>query len=908
MSQYTSSLFETQIPNLEEISSLEYLIVDIASRLDKVHGSQKSIIQADLSMLSDTIEDELFKLKISENNYKNKVFPHLDNINIKTNEAIGLLFLAYVTYNLRSKLSYGKMWPIIAEDLSKYERQTTFFKDNYLHNDHANTFLISCIENACERFQLRNAFENRENEHYIRNTILLQFGILNKFSHLNLWLSGYLNQTTLKVLLDKENEYFSNSFTQGWRVLRRYRDNVIDSSAAESLLKQNVWFKDIDIGDALRASRKKLGKMFLSEDEIENIFFVDQILYQDNLLKFIINAEDLYALKLGGNDYSVYIDGEYKAKVLRNDEKILELDKKIEIEEPEDLNVMLELKNEDGDIVYSDDIVLFDLYDQVLIFDDKGNIYRDYSKKLPANRTYTMLFDSDLDCSVPSENQIEYFSGYVTLTSDLSKNNNCLLSYDNEALFELNFTDSVEKPEWLGDLVVYTANQRLNVDEETEYNLRIFDMDDEENQLKLLPKEAKIIRWTYNGSYVDSEDISNFSASIELSPELICERKHSFIIRYKNKTYHKTVQSVIYDQTNTYHLMQCFRDGDISVVNRSSILNYDELIQSKFHLALFNYEKSKGQRIIKDKMKFYGKVDLNKKFKFPVFPKFGETVIASEHLFNDTGDILFKVVRQGIVNSYDQRSQSVIFSSMPTYFDDCEFIVLDESYNIKSLDRSDLIVRNNNIELDRDYLSMAIIYEGNYVGSFVQYDRIDFERLPNDTDVLKVLYMSYMPIIIMDKPLMLDCIQKNLMTFFHSFMSDSFDTPMKQTVYFNFDEVSTAIEHLLYDVEFTGDDAQNLLQEIILNNWSEKMLKMPILLVYLLGLVKDQKYVSYFHSLLSDIPEQVDRDDQFIKTTVENLLNHLDLNNIEKHNLKIAMQYKNKTYYLNEAFKKLQEG
>lgn len=544
----------------------EKLISHISSRLDNMPGNKKSIIQADLGDISDDIEDVLFKLKVSEDNYHHKVFPDLKENNIRIKEAVGLLFLSYITYKVRNKFTYGKMWSIIADDLVKYEFINTFFKDKYLLNGHPNQFLISCIKESCDRFNLRNAFDKQADEHYIRNTILLQMGILNRFTKLNEWLSySSFNQTTIRVLLNKEDENFSNSFSQGWRVLRRYRDHIIDNSTASSLLKQNTWYKELDIADALRAARKKIGTKFLAEDEIENVFFLDQILYEENILKFIINAEDLYALKLSGSDYSVYIDDMYAAKVLRNDDKVLVLDKKIIIREPDGFSVHLELKNEDGDVVYSDEIVLFDLHDQVLIFDDKGNIYKDFSKKLMSNRTYGMLFDSDLDCNASADKQVEYFSGYVTLTKELSQENNCMLSYDGEELFSLNFSASVQKPNWIDHLVVYAADSHLHIESTTNFHLKIFDIEDEDSPLKDLPVDANLVRWTYADSYVDDEDIKDFVATIELSPELICERKHSFLIKYEGQTYHRTVHSVIYDHTNQYHLLQRLKDGSINL-------------------------------------------------------------------------------------------------------------------------------------------------------------------------------------------------------------------------------------------------------------------------------------------------------------------------------------------------------
>lgn len=885
----------------------EELILTISSKLDNVPGYKKSIVEADLDTLSDYIEEAVFKLRIAENNYKKQEFLQLKEQNIQTLEAIGLLFLSYLTCSLRTKFTYGVMWPIVLEELLKYENITKFFYNKYFLNQHPNPFLVTCIGSACERFNLRNSFDHQVDEHYIRNTILLQMGILNRFSNLNTWLSySSFNQTTLRTLLNKENINFSRTFSQGWRVLRRYRDHVIDNATAISLLKQNVWFKDLDIENALRAARKKIGKKFLAEDEIENVFFLDQILYEDNLLKFVLNAEDLYALKLSGSDYSVYIDDKYVAKVLRNDDKVLVLDKKIIIKEPDDFSLHLELKNEDNDIVYRDEIMLFDLHDQVLIFDDKGNIYKDFSKKLAGNRAYGMLFDSDLDCK--NRNQIEYFSGYVSLVSGISKDNNCILSYDGEELFSLNFTASVEKPEWIDHLVVFAANSKLSIEEPTDFHLKIFDIEDEENPLKELPNEAKIIRWTYARSYVDEEEIKNFTASIELSPDLICEKKHSFLIRYKGQMYHRTIDSVIYDHTNKYHLIQRLKNGDIHLIEHKPILNYDEILQSRFYLALFNFDKSKEPRILKDKMKFYGKIGLNKKFQLTISPKFGETIIVSEHLYNDVGDVLFKVVQQGIVKNYDISKKTVELREVPIYLNECEFVVLDNNYKVYSLKQSNLIFKNNKIELVDEYLSLSIIYDGNYIGSFVHYDKINFAILPNDVEVLKVLYMSYIPLLLMDKGLLHDWIKNHLITFFKAFTSDSFVTPNGQIVYFNFEEVNATIEHLLYDVELYKDEAHELLQDIMLNGWTDKAIKMPILLIYLLQLVGDKKLTAYFLSLISEVEIPEDRDELFIDTIIENSLQHFDLNNIEKHNLKIAMHHKYKTFFLNESLNKLQES
>ena len=886
--------------------AFDKLVLTIASKLDQVVENKKSILQADISYLKDHIEDEIFKLKMAEHNYLHQKFSMLAEKNVQPKEAIGLLFLSYLTCSLHNKLTYSSIWPVIIENLRMYSKINTFFIDHYIQAGHANPFLIDCIGMACERFNLRNSYDNAKDEHYIRNTILLQLGLLNKFTNIHLWLSGHLSQVTIKALLNKEHENYSNSFAQGWRVLRKYRDRIIDTSVTKSLLLQNVWIKELDLEELLIASRKSLGTKFLSEDEIDHVFFLDKIFYQERILHFEINAEDLYALKLEGNDYSVYVDGVYASKVLRNDDKVLYLDRPIVIKDPVDFNVYLEMKNEDGDIVYNEEVLLFDLHDQVIIFDEKGDIYKDFSKKLPSNRIFGMLFDSDLDCDAPNENQSEYFSGYVTLAYNLSRDNNCMLSYDGEKLFSLNFTTSVQKPDWIDQLVVYTADTRMDIGKEVEFHLRIFDSNDDEAIPVNLPNEAQILRWTYASGYVDEKNIVDSSAKIELEPDLVCERKHSFMIKFENNVYQRTVTSAIFDQANVYHILRRDKSGDIKTIAPRDIVNYDDLIESKLHFALFNYQQSGATRYIKDKMKLYGKVKLNKKTLLTGLPKFGETIILSEHLYNDVGIVVFKVIRQGIVQKYRENINSIVLRNAPGYLDKCEFITINNRYKVQSLTKVQYEISGNTIIFDEEYLSVIMIYEDNYVGSFVQYEKIDFKQVPADENLLKSFYAAYLPLLILDKHLLIEWIRENLILFFHVYFSDYYETPRQQKVVFNFDDVSAAIEHLLFDVVFSEEDAQSLLQEAILNGWSNKLIKMPTFLVYLLVLAKSQKYIVYFINMLpADIIEPVERDEQFIESIVHGLLSHHDLSTIQKHNLKIAMHYKYKDFYLNEALNKM---
>ena len=76
----------------------EELILSISSKLEDVPGHIKSIVEADLGSLNSDIEEGVFKLKISEKNYKRQELSKLKEQNIQITEAIGLLFLSYSVY------------------------------------------------------------------------------------------------------------------------------------------------------------------------------------------------------------------------------------------------------------------------------------------------------------------------------------------------------------------------------------------------------------------------------------------------------------------------------------------------------------------------------------------------------------------------------------------------------------------------------------------------------------------------------------------------------------------------------------------------------------------------------------------------------------------------------------------
>jgi len=209
----------------------------LVNLLDRLYSEthKKSLIELDLpSQAVDEIEN-IF-LNYSTTHRQNSIQKAL----------IGLLFLFYVAHKLKDKITYSQIWSHIVNGI-KESTTSSYFLDNFFigeKNPHA--ILIESLEYACKIFNLRNDFSSKGEHHYIRNTILLQIGLINNsLDNLKLLLSNYNLPIVIAELLDSEEENYSREFSDGWRVLRRYRDNILSDTSAKSLLEQNIWFKHL---------------------------------------------------------------------------------------------------------------------------------------------------------------------------------------------------------------------------------------------------------------------------------------------------------------------------------------------------------------------------------------------------------------------------------------------------------------------------------------------------------------------------------------------------------------------------------------------------------------------------------------------------------------------------------------
>ena len=107
---------------------------------------------------------------------------------------------------------------------------------------------------------------------------------------------------------------------------------------------------------------------------------------------------------------------------------------------------------------------------------------------------------------------------------------------------------------------------------------------------------------------------------------------------------------------------------------------------------------------------------------------------------------------------------------------------------------------------------------------------------------------------------------------------------------------------MLFAIVFDEELAKKTLYDIILNRWQEKLIQLPLFLIYLLNITKDARYINIFlDELPEDIDEPNDEDEEFTKRIWNALLSDHKINSFEKLNIKTITQLKDKYYYIQKA-------
>ena len=907
-------------------------IVEIIQRVNSLEHNKKSITELDIKDIKDEIQETLFAINFTPQNIEEQEFNTIQKLDVSNKEALGLLFLTFVT-TLKNELSYNSLWVGIIDALLEFEEDdNTFFVDNYcIDESELGSYLNEAIIAAIIKFNLRDGYDNEKPT----DTILLQMGLLNRFTNINYWLSANSKNSIIENLINRTNPNYSKSFHRGWKVLQRYSQSLLSKKETFQFLKHNVWFKDLNIEELLSATKTKLHTPLISKDEIENNFFLEKVLYQNNKLQFILNADDFYILKLKDESYDIYIDDIFHTKLLKNETtKSYTLENCITIEEPKNYTIDIQLKDVNGVNVYEEQCILFDFNHDILIFDKEGKWYTDPNQKLDETKTYSLLIDSDFDITNTDDTLYEYFDGYVNLISNITTDSNFTADDGDLYQFSLNFTQQIKAPTWLNQIELYAMSDFLSFDEPIEYQLRFNNITVSARQVDELidiKQDFSIVRWSYTGGVVyDLDTIENGNYTMDLSYDILLNRKNTLKIKVGDTIFTKQLNVTILEKTIKPKYRTFLKDGqeNITFIRETNRLNQHDLQNKKiiitsFHEDLSTMPELKTQ-ILRDKTNIFDRCTVNKFFSLSSYPFYGEEISSVKKIYDDVQWNTFCSVKiQGIVKSYDEKTLKATLHT-DTKATNMTLITLDTDYQLKSH-----TIENNGHSLQLPYkvLGFCLLNDGEYIGSFFTENDLDIETIFGSVAILQFLRLSYYPFAEYfngteyeknrafrerarnekkkAKRLLRECIKNNPSLFLKAFIEDSFVID-DITIALQFDHSKAIAEQILFAIEFDSEESLKIIHEIILNRWQEKLVKLPLFLLYILNNLNNERYYHIFIDELDKTISQEDGlDEEFVNRMINALLSDHKINRFEKINIKTITQGKHKDFYILKALHKL---
>ena len=913
-------------------------IIEIIRRVEKLTQKKRSIIELDIQDIQEKIHETLFTIDFTEENINDTEVINLDDLKelkVTPKEAFGLFFLAFVT-TLRSELSYNSLWVGIEDALLEFEEDdNTFFADHYFEDNEPSVYLNEAIVNAIKRFDLRDGYDNEKPT----DTILLQMGILKRAPNINYWLTANTKNSIVADLTNRTSENFSTTFNNGWKMLQRYRQSIVTKKEAIESLQTNVWFKSLDLDELLQVCKVQLHSTLISQDEIEKNFFLDTVKYENNVLLFTLDGDDFDHLNLDDESHDVFVDNKFQSKLIYDETtQKYHLEELLTVEEPQTFKIIIEIREKTEEVKYQEEFTLFDFNHDILVFDQDGKYTKDLNEKLDETKNYSMLIDSDFEVSSKEENIYEYFDGYVHLITDITKDSN-FTAVDGEAYqFCLNFTQKIKTPQWLNNLELYAITDFLSFDEPLQYNLKYNNMTVSARQVDELiniplDKEISILRWSHSdGVIYDLEESEDFTYDIDLSYDILLNRKNTLKIQVDGHIFTKQLNVTIIEKTIKPKYRTFLRDkyDNITFLNETNRLNDNDLknnqmIITSFHEDFITQPELRTQ-IIRDKSTVFGSFTINNFFNLKNYPYYSEEISSVKKIYDDLIWNTFCCISiNGIVSNYDETTKKVILND-EIKLSSITLITLDRSYTLKV---QKLDISSKKIVLSEDILGFVLFDAGAYVGSYFTKEPLDIEVIFSSVEILKFLRVGYYPFaefyngieyeknrVLREKSrndkkkvkkLIREVVHKNPTTFLQAFMDDQWEID-DLTLNLNFNRSTVIAEQILFAIEFESDEAVKILNEIILNRWIEKMISFPMFLVYLLNIVKNERYSQIF---LDELPEKIetpnDVDEAFIERMIKALLSNHKLDRYEKINIKTITQLENRDFYIQKVIDRLME-
>ncbi len=411
-----------------------------------------------------------------------------------------------------------------------------------------------------------------------------------------------------------------------------------------------------------------------------------------------------------------------------------------------------------------------------------------------------------------------------------------------------------------------------------------------------------------------------------LHADMLLNRINTITIEFEGQTYTKKFNATIIEQTENpkYRTFLKDKNNDITQLTQSRQLTSYDAQNSQFKLLCFHsnvlVNPQEKRRFLRDKSIIHNNFEFNKFFTIEDYPYYGEEISSVLKIYDDVRwNKICSITNEGIIKEYSE-SKAIVSLDTNDLYSKLTLITLNNNYEINS---SVVEVQNEQVKVPTEILGFCLVDDSTYVGSHFLTTSIDIQLAFTNVEVLKFLRFSYFPFgdffneadyvekrVLREKArndkkkvkkLLRETVQSDPTTFLKAFCEDELVVE-NINLKLNFDHSKVIVEQMLFAIVFDEELAKKTLHNILLNRWQEKLIQLPMFLIYLLNITKDARYINIF---LDELPENIDEpndeDEEFTKRIWTALLSDHKINSFEKVNVKTITQLKDKYYYIQKA-------
>ena len=324
------------------------------------------------------------------------------------------------------------VWPAIRSILPKSH---ALQRELFMSNGQPTPLTKGVISDAARALNLRHAMDIEGTQQWFV-TIKLQFGFTRRGAKNRLaeWLVG-LGRPIAVEYLNGEPEFpelSSSSFQSLWRVLRQYRQDLIEEVEARNTLQQNPWIKPHWIPDLLKEAKARIRTLgdgtslkpteaYEGEALAEEFCPITEIALEWSLgttprFKFQLNRTAIgdQIQDTSATELDFYIDGSRLCRWLRQADGSwtgaghIYAEPDSERAKPNLIPRTFLVQTGSGETLVDWDFADSGLLDEVLVFDlEKGKILRAGSEWMHPNRRYAIV--CDCQCQIHGCVSVETF-------------------------------------------------------------------------------------------------------------------------------------------------------------------------------------------------------------------------------------------------------------------------------------------------------------------------------------------------------------------------------------------------------------------------------------------------------------------------------------------------------------------